>query len=262
MSQAADNHLRSGDLEAARADLVATIKRAPSDEGARMFLFQLLCISGEWDKAVAQLRTLAQLSADAQMLSTVYSQAIDAEKLRAAAFAGRGEFPVLIDDQPWANDLSAALQAFAQGRVAEGETRRDAAFDAAPDTPGEADGQSFAWISDADARFGPTLEMILYGRWGLMPFAAIESLTFEGTQDLRDIVWAPAQIRLRTGLSAAVLLPARYPGSDSGDAELKLARATRWQEGPSGEIGLGQRLFSFDAGDDAGILSLSRLSFT
>ena len=226
-----------------------------------MFLFQLLCVCGEWDKATAQLRALAALSPEAQMLATVYGQAIEAEKARLAAFAGTGDVPVLMGEEPWMLDLAASIMAFAKGDEAAGEVRREAAFDQAPDAPGEVDGAGFDWIADADGRFGPAFEAILYGRWGLIPFSLVESIAFEGTKDLRDVIWAPAQIRLKRGLSAAVLLPARYPGSELGDAAARLGRATTWREGPSGEEGLGQRLFTFDRGEDAGILSTSKLSF-
>ena len=257
----ADDHLRAGDLDAARAELVARIKGAPSDQGARMFLFQLLCVCGEWDKAIAQLRALAALSPEAQMLSSVYAQAIEAEKLRLAAFSGQGAVPVLAGEEPWMQHLAASIAAFAQGRGEEGENLRDAAFDQAPDAPGEADGEAFDWIADADGRFGPAFEAIVYGRWGLIPFCVVESIAFEPTKDLRDVVWAPAQMRLKTGLSAAVLLPARYPGSEAADADARLGRATRWRQGASGEEGVGQRLFAFDRGEDAGLLALSKLSF-
>ena len=257
----ADDLLRAGDLDAARAALVDTVRRAPSDQPARMFLFQLLVVAGEWDKASAQLKALAQLSPEAQMLATVYNQAIEAEKARTAAFSGRGAFSVLIGEEAWMGDLAASLQAFATGAVDEGEARREAAFAAAPETPGSADGRAFAWIADADGRFGPAVEMILYGRWGLVPFCLIEEISFEGPTDLRDVVWAPAQVRFKSGQSSAVLLPARYPGSEGGDAQARLGRSTTWREGPSGEEGVGQRLFSFDDGEDVGILSLKKLAF-
>jgi len=258
---AADEQLRASDLAGARASLVDAVRADPSDTGARMFLFQLLCVVGEWDKAEVQLRTLAQVAPDTQMLATVYGQAIAAERKRAAAFAGTDEVAVLVDDVPWLMDVATSITAFAQGRIDEAEAARDIGFGSAPDTPGEADGRRFGWIADSDARFGPAMEMILAGRWGLMPFAAIEALEFEGPSDLRDVVWMPAQMKLKRGVSAAVLVPTRYPGSDRSDDAVRLARETRWVHGRSGEEGQGQRVFSFDEGEDAGLLSLTSLRF-
>ena len=85
----ADELLRAGDLEGARLALNEAAKRAPSDQSVRMFLFQLLCLMGQWDKAKIQLRTLAGLSPEAQMLAVTYNLAIDAEIVRAKVFMMR-----------------------------------------------------------------------------------------------------------------------------------------------------------------------------
>jgi protein involved in temperature-dependent protein secretion len=256
----ADTLLAAGDLLGARQVLVETIKRAPADQPARMFLFQLLALTGEWDKAAAQLRALASLSPEAQILAVVYNQALAAEKQRAAAFAGGGPVPVLVSSSPWIETLAQAIGAFARGDVTRGEDLRGTAFEAAPDTPGECDGRTFGWIADADARFGPCFEAIVGGNWGLVPFEAVSAITSEGPVDLRDLIWYPVQMALRSGQTAAALLPARYPGTEDAEYGLRLGRATEWREGPSGDEGVGQRLWSFDNGDDLGILSLRRLS--
>jgi type VI secretion system protein ImpE len=64
----ADHLLRDGDVAGARAALVDIVRQRPSDEQARMFLFQLLAITGEWDKARTQLQSLVQVASEAQML--------------------------------------------------------------------------------------------------------------------------------------------------------------------------------------------------
>src|SRR5580692_8401532 len=125
----ADTLLRAGDLDGARAVLVDAIRRTPNDQQARMFMFQLLCVSGEWDKASAQLRALAQLSPEAQMLAVAYNQAIEAEKVRAQVFAGKTSPVLLVSSSPWAGDLVGALSALAQGRLEDAEALRDQAFD-------------------------------------------------------------------------------------------------------------------------------------
>jgi type VI secretion system protein ImpE len=258
----ADELLRAGDLDGARAALVETVKRAPNDQQGRMFLFQLMCVSGEWDKAAIQLRALAQVSAEAQMLAMAYGQAIEAEKLRAQVFAGTAQPALLVSSSAWAGDLVGALAALAQGRVADAEALRDQAFDAAPETPGELDGVAFDWVADGDSRFGPALEAIIAGQWGIVPFDAIERITSEGPRDLRDIVWYPVQLAFKSGQSVAALLPARYPGSEtSADNAIRLARATDWVDQPWGQAGVGQHEWSLSDGSDVGLLSLRKLVF-
>jgi protein involved in temperature-dependent protein secretion len=255
--------LRSGDLRGAREGLVQQVKQSPQDQGARMFLFQLMCVLGEWDKAGAQLRALATLSPEAQMLAVTYNQTIEAERTREQVFAGQAQPALLVSGVDWAGDLVAAVGAFAQGRSDEGTARRDAAFEAAPDTAGTFnDDAAFDWIADADARFGPSFEAVIHGRWGLVPFQSVAKITSEGPQDLRDLVWLPAQIEFKTGQSAAAMLPARYPGTaESEDPDLLLSRSTDWRAGPSGEEGIGQRLWSLGESQETGILSLRRLTF-
>jgi type VI secretion system protein ImpE len=255
---AAEARLRAGDSEGARQALLERLRAHPQDQRARMFLFQILCVEGAWDKARAQLGTLAQLSPEAQMLAVAYRQAIDAETARAAACAGDAPAPVLHGEADWMADLARAFALC--GEAAAG--LRGQAFDAAPDTPGEVDGRPFDFLYDGDARFGPALEAIVAGRWGLVPFAALEEIRTEGPVDLRDLVWLPVELRFRAGGTAAALLPARYPGTEEeADAEFRLARRTVWRQENGVVRGLGQRVWTTSAGDDIGILSFRSIRF-
>ena len=257
----ADDLLKSGDLDGARKALVEVVRAKPGDASARMFLFQLLALAGEWDKAKLQMNTLAQLSPESQMLSVVYGQAIEAERERAEIFAGRAVAHVHGGTE-WLQGIADAIHHFSNNRVAEGEAARDAAFDAAPDTPGTLDELAFEWIADGDSRFGPCLEAIIGGRYGLLGFDAIDHIKSEGPQDLRDLVWYPVQIAFKSGQSVAALLPARYPGLDvEADPAERLTRATGWRDAPWGSAGSGQHLWSLSSGEERGLLSLRLLKF-
>ena len=255
----ADDRLRSADLAGARAELIETVKRAPGDPGARMYLWQLMALSGEWDKAVTHLRVLTQLSGEAQMLATVYNQAIAAEKARLDAYAGKAPFNVLVSSSPWIDTLAQALGALSRGEMEAGERLRGEAFDAAGDTPGTVGDQKFGWIADVDSRLGPCFEAVVSGRWGLIPFEAVTRIKTEGPKDLRDLIWLPVELFLRSGQSAAALLPARYPGSEAGPDAVKLARATEWRSGPGGDQPIGQRVWTTDSDIEFGILDFNEL---
>lgn len=261
----ADIRWRDGDIEGTRAALVARVKAAPGDIPTRMFLFQLLALCGDWDKARIQLDTLARLSPSAQMLAVAYGQAIDAERQRAAAMAGEAEVPVLARGGDWIDDLAAALMLDARGDATAALSRRDAALDAAPDTAGTLHGVdgtepiAFDWIADADPRFGPALEAIIGGRWGLLPFDAIELLTSAGPADLRDMIWFPVEVRLRAGGSVAAMLPARYPGSHAAtDAAHRMGVRTDWNDAGHG---IGQRVLMTSGDAEVGLLALRRVQF-
>lgn len=269
----ADRLLRQGDLEGARAALAARARIEPAHAPTRMFLFQLLSMVGEWDKARGQLDILARLSPEAQMLAVAYGQAIDAERVRASALAGAVAtrpgtgseiIPVLARGGDWIDGLAHALMLDARGEGEAAQEARGEALDAAPDMPGliEADElgeRRFDWIADADPRFGPSLEAVVGGRWGLLPFDAVERITSKGVRDLRDAIWFPAEVRLRAGGSVAAMLPARYPGSErSGEVGARTGAATYWNEAGRG---LGQRVLALSGGEEFGLLSLRSLRF-
>ncbi|UYY57217.1 type VI secretion system accessory protein TagJ [Sphingomonas sp. S2-65] len=258
----ADTLLRSGDLDGARSVLVETVRAEPANQQARMFLFQLLAASGEWDKARRQLQTLAQLSGEAQMLATAYGQAIDAERVRAEVFTGRQRARQHVAVE-WLEGVIDALEHFASGRVDEGDAARGAAFDAAPDVPGQFNDVAFDWIADADSRFGPCFEAIIGGRYGLQAFQEVASITSEGPQDLRDLIWYPVQIAFRSGQSVAAFLPARYPGTEgAAEGAQRLGGTTAWIDASWGQAGFGQRLWTLSDGEDQALLSLRTLRFT
>jgi type VI secretion system protein ImpE len=262
MATDADQLLRAGDLDGARRALVEVVRAKPSDEGARMFLFQLLSVAGEWDKAVTQLNLLAQLSPEAQMLSVAYGQAVQAERVRADVFAGKQRLALLVASD-WAEGLCEAIEHYALGRTGEGDAARDLAFEAAPDAPGTLDGEEFEWIADADARFGPAFEAIIGGRYGLVAFDAVASIKSDGPKDLRDTVWYPVQLAFKSGQSVAALLPTRYPGSEaSTDINERLGRATGWRDTPAGQAGSGQHLWALSTGEDRDLMSVRTLVFT
>jgi type VI secretion system protein ImpE len=258
----ANELLHQGDLAGARAALVEKVRAQPADEQARMFLFQLLALTGEWDKARIQVQALAQLSAEAQMLAAAYGQAIEAEAVRKAVFAGTAKIDIIADPNKWADGLADALQMLAQGKSGEGLAARDAAFDNAPDCPGTLGDTRFEWLTDADTRFGPSFEIIIAGRYGLVPFDAVARITSDGPVDLRDLIWYPVQIAFKSGQSVAAFLPARYPGTEStDDNQQRLARATGWSATAWGEAGSGQHLWTLSDGEDHGLLSLRTLVF-
>lgn len=257
-----DELIKAGDVAAARAALVEEVRSRPDDRKARMFLSQLLLVLGEWDKALTHMKALANLSPEALTLFTAYDRAVTAEKTREAVFAGKATPEGLAPGGPWFELLLQALAAETKGEAEKAATLRADAFDQAPETKGDADGAAFDFIADADSRFGPAIEAVVDGKYGLIPFETITELSLDGVRDLRDLVWMPARMTLKTGQSGHVFLPVRYPGAATdADSAIRLARKTDWEDhGDLGNHGRGQRVF--DAGEtEVAILSLRRLTF-
>src|SRR4030095_11101117 len=64
------------------------VRAKPADSKLRVFMAQLLCVLGQWERALNQLSVAAELDALAVPMKQVYGEAIRCEGLRAGVFAG------------------------------------------------------------------------------------------------------------------------------------------------------------------------------
>ncbi|MCD9033588.1 tetratricopeptide repeat protein [Luteimonas sp. Y-2-2-4F] len=245
--------LRAGRLDAALEALSAQVRSAPADAQARVFLFQLLAAAGQWERAARQLDAAQRLDPDNATLAVVYAALLAAERVRAEVFAGARLPTVVGDPEPWLAPLLQAARLDAQGLHAPAATLRAQAFEHAPAVAGRLDGAPFAWLADADPRFGPCLELVVDGGYAWAPFARIRALRFEPPTALCDTLWMPVAVTWTEGGESPAFVPARYPGSESaGDDALRLGRRTEWsQRGEETWLGLGQRMLATDAGERA-----------
>ncbi|RCX31110.1 type VI secretion system accessory protein TagJ [Thioalbus denitrificans] len=247
----AEQSLREGDLDQALAQLQEQVRREPANARHRIFLFQLLAVLGQWDRALNQLNVVGELDAEALPMVQTYRTGLECEVLRGEIFAGRRSPVVFGEPAQWVALLVQSLGAVAAGRYDQALGLREEAFDAAPATRGSIDGTPFEWIADGDTRLGPVLEAVVSGRYYWIPFQRIRAIAFDPPTDLRDLVWLPAHFTWSNGGETVGLVPARYPGSEaSEDPAIRLARKTTWAE-PSPEllIGSGQRMLATDAGE-------------
>ena len=253
--------LKAGDPEGALAALQDKVRADPADARLRIFLFQLLCVLGDWKRAVTQLKVAAEMDESATTMAQAYRETIICENFREKVFAGEKEPLIFGKPQEWIALLVEALKALAAGKAQEAADLRSRAFEMAPGAPGTLNETPFEWIADADMRLGPILEVIVNGKYFWMPFTAIHALRVEPPSDLRDYVWTPGNLTLHNGGEHVVMIPTRYPGtSATKDGSAMLARSTDWTDaGAETFVGTGQRLLATDAGDTA-LLELRTLS--
>ena len=245
-----EEHLRAGDPHEALSALQEQVRADPSNAKLRIFLFQLLCVLGDWKRAVAQLRLSAELDASATLMAQTYREAILCEVYRDKVFRGEKDPMILGEPEEWLAKLIEAQRMLAQGHEAQAADLRNEAYDAAPTSAGEVDGTRFDWIADADMRLGPVLEVILNGRYFWLPFAQIQKLEIDEPSDLRDLVWMAGTVTLANEGALPVLIPTRYAGSESAEAPLRMARSTEWKDAGQGAyLGLGQRLLTIGEQD-------------
>ncbi len=253
MSGTASDLLQTGDPAGALKALQDEVRARPQDPKLRVFLFQLLCVLGQWERALNQLNVAAQLDPAALAMAQMYREAIRCEVLRAKVFEGATAPMVFGQPEEWLALLVESVLLAGRGQANEAAALRARAFDQAAATSGTVDDRPFEWIADADSRLGPVLEAIINGHYYWVPFVRLARLAIEAPQDLRDVVWMPAQLHFTNGGESVALVPTRYPGSErSADAQILLARQTVWSEaGPNTYHGLGQRLLATDSGETA-----------
>lgn len=247
----AERALRDGDPHKALALLQDAVRGHPSDAKLRVFLFQLLCVLGQWSRALNQLEVAAGLDPAALPMKQTYGEAIRCEVMRAQVFEGKKSPMVFGQPEQWIALLIESLLVAGKGQAGESERLRNQALEEADAVPGELDGHKFEWIADADSRIGPVLEAVINGRYYWVPFSRLSKIVIEAPTDLRDMVWMPANLLFENGGESVALVPTRYPGSEkSAEGVIALARKTSWEAfGPDAYRGLGQRILATDSGE-------------
>jgi type VI secretion system protein ImpE len=249
----AEAALHAGDPRAALQHLTAAVRAKPADAKLRIFMAQLLCVLGQWERAHTQLNVVADMDAETVAMRETVGHAIRCELMRAKVFAGNRTPMVFGQPDEWLALLIESLLQKGQGNAAMADDLASRAFDAAPEVAGKLNGEPFAWIADADSRLGPVLEACVNGRYYWVPLSRLSRVELDPPADLRDCVWMPAQLMFSNGGETVALIPTRYPGSESSeDGAICLARKTEWVDaGNERWFGLGQRVLATDAGEHA-----------
>jgi type VI secretion system protein ImpE len=263
-----------GDLNRALGDLQNEVRASPDEPRHRIFLFQLLSVLGQWDRALTQLGVVRDLDAGAAPMARTYQEAIRCEALRRGVFAGERSPMILGEPEPWMAQMVEAIRVSKGGDAGAAQQMRARALEEAPTSAGKiavaGDPQlsadesetSFEWIADADSRLGPLLEVILNGKYYWVPFQRIARIDIDAPTDLCDTVWLPARFLWTNQGQGVGMIPVRYPGSEENDnGQIRLARLTEWRE--SGEEvyeGIGQRILATEQGEYP-ILNVRRIEF-
>lgn len=224
--------LRKGELDEAVRALSESLRDHPEDQRSRTFLFELLCFQGDYDRAGKHLTLLAGTSSEAAAGALLYAGALHAEETRKAMFEK--------EDYPASLPGDAAL------------------------TGGVWNGKAFSSLSDADPRLGPRLEVFAAGEYMWLPFRHIASLEVRPPERLRDLLWARASVRMRSGHDqrelGELLLPALTPLTfQHPDGAVRLGRVTEWCRDEQGrENPYGAKMLLID-GEEVPLLELRKL---
>lgn len=253
--------LQSGNLSASVDETMNAVRADSGNVRQRILLFQLLCLNGDWEKARRQLYVLKDMDAETIPMFETYEPVIQCEMFRQAVFEGQRSPLFFGEPRDWLATLSQALPHFAEGRLEQGLELRARAFEQAPVcsgtiVAGDSSAEPFEWIADADGRLGPVLEVFLNGGYYWIAVEHVRLVRIDEPEDLRDLVWTPAEFQWNNGGQAVGFIPTRYPGSEhASDDRLRLSRMTDWlgDDGSDDEdglqVGVGQRLLATDQGE-------------
>ena len=258
----AQDYLKSGDVDAALKALMQAVRDEPHKVENRTFLFQLLAVTGDWNRALNQLVVAGEMDSAAIPMVQTYREALSCEALRAQVFAGSTSPLIFGDPEQWIALLLESLKLVAGGEMPKATKLRLQAYEDAPAVAGTVNGEAFEWLADADSRIGPFFEAVVNGSYYWIPMHRMSKIEVEAPADLRDLVWLPAQFSWANGGQAIGLIPARYPGSESSsEGAIQLSRRTEWSElDEDTYCGLGQKVMTTDA-DDYPLLEIREIVF-
>lgn len=214
----ADTLFREGRLTEVIEVLNGALREDPTDLKSRLFLFELLCFSGAYERAGKQLNAIITADPEAAVATAWYQEALRAEEQRQEMFK-KGELPA-DGDSPSA-------------------------------VSGTLNGEPFEDLRDADARIGPRLEVIVGGRYTWLPLEHLAALRMEPPAKLRDLFWARGEIKTGEdlgGYEGDALFPVMTALAwQHEDDAVRLGRVTEWVKLESGEeIPVGQKMLLVD----------------
>ncbi len=241
---------RSGELTAAITQLISEVKARPTDTSARIFLFELLCLAGEWERAERQLDVIATQGAQTELGVMAYRNCLKAERERRKLWAEGAEPHFLADPPAYVELHLDAIRQARESNFAAARALLDRAEEQRPALPGTVDGAAFYDWRDADDFVAPVLEVAVKDQYAWIPLAQIRRLQIGRPEQLRDLLFAPVRVELMDGMQGQFFLLALYAGSsEAANEQAKLGRATEWQA-YSDDLarGVGARLWMI--GDD------------
>ncbi len=257
----AQDLLQQGHLHAAVKQVTESVRNNPGDLRLRISLFELLCFSGDLDRARKHLDVAGKNNAESELAVHRYVQLLSAERKRRACFTS-GLRPKVLSPSPFAEMYLAGLEKFREGHIEKSRELLEEAEEQRSGTKCFVNDVPFEEFRDGNDLLGPFAELMVQDEYCWIAWDAIVSMSVQRPKHLRDLMWMPVQLELGGGSGGEVFVPVLYYDSYlSGNENVALGRETRWREDVEGlSVGIGQKLFY--AGDqDFALLEIQNLRF-
>ena len=254
--------LDKGNLTAAVESAVNLVKTNPTNEAGRIFLFELSCFSGDWDRAERQLEVIGNQDVNAMIGSKIYQGNFKAERDRLNYFSD-GLSPEFMTPKPlYVDDLLTANNRLREGNDAEAREILDRVEEERPAFQVSINGEGFSDFRDYNDLTMCAFEVIFRNSYLWIPFEQVQKIEFFKPKTLRDLYWIQANIELINGTSGEMFLPSLYSGTWKNDNDqIRLGRMTDWRSlGSDIFVGEGMRIFWMD-GRDKSLLDIETIEF-
>ncbi len=240
---------RDGNLQEAIAVCTREVQSRPGQPDPRDLLSQLLCFTGEYERADKHLETLGTQFPDRAPVVSLIRQLIRADQARQQ-FYDDGRAPEFTERPP--EYLQLYLQAsigFRQGETEEAVRLLARAEAARPRLVGRCNGEPFQDLRDADDLTAALLEVFTTtGKYYWIPLENIRRILLHPIESPLDVLWRRCQIQATACSEGIVYVPQLYAGTfRAEDESLRLGRSTEWFGPDEGPVrGVGHRILWID----------------
>ena len=244
--------LADGRLADAVAAQRAAVSATPDDPAARLFLFELLALSGLSSDARRELFGIPS-SDPAWPASRLAFRRL----LAAIRHRDRLRKPFLLAPPPkhlkcrW---LAANAARRNDSIAVDFADRADAAL---PEVTGFVDGREFVGLRDSDDRLAGVFELLIGRRWVWVAIEQVARLSLTEPIAVLDLAFRPGELRLTDGRAFAVVVPLVYPTPAALGDDFALGQTVDWTERGGMTCGLGAKVLT--AGDEDVALGECRL---
>ncbi len=254
--------LDAGNLSGAIEAALAHVKSKPTDIPARIFLFELSCFSGDWDRAEKQLDVIGAQDPKAMIGSLIYRQNFKAERDRARFFSDGLQPGILAPPPRYVEDMIQANNRIREGNIAEARAIMDKVEEERPAFKSSVNGSEVSDFRDYNDSTMCIFEVLLKDQYLWLPIEHVQKIEFFKPKSLRDLFWIQAQVDLIEGTGGEMFFPSLYAGSWKNDNDqVRLGRMTDWRDlGEEIFVGEGTKLFWMD-GRDRSIFDIQTIEF-
>jgi type VI secretion system protein ImpE len=253
--------LRNENLDEAIAHLNGEVKRNPKAIEHRARLAELLCITGNLERADTVLDALGNIDPGAMVGVALFRQLVRAAQAREQFFSD-GRLPEFVakPDALMEIELRAAI-ALREGALKELSALVAERDSLRSEVAGHADGEEFSDFRDLDDLSAGHIEVFTStGKYFWIAVATIESIELRKPESQRDLLWRRALVTVADGPDGEVFLPTIYSGKQMSAAQ-RLGHVTDFDDAAE-RVVLGKGLRTFLVGEESKtIRELGRVTF-